>query len=307
MKHIKKLLRPVYYWYRKYFSEVGYVTRAINLRLSYLLGASLIRERKVLARRVTLAPQHSAMLEILKHNGGIKTNLHSFNIAPDILQVLKSKAEAFGNPTSEEIKKLREGKSKTYWLNTFDENDLAFAPVLAFATHKDILALVAAYLGEAPTLQEITYYYSPADMDPTKLIGSQGWHLDNEQPTKLKIFLSPFEMTLENGPTTFLPLSYSNSKLYKNYPNYFDEAQAQIFGVDISKRVPMLASPGEFYMADTSRVFHYGARAQTKPRWILIVTYAPVAHHLFPSGWRKHYTPEAKFADANAAILRQFS
>ncbi len=108
---------------------------------------------------------------------------------------------------------------------------------------------------------------------------------------------------MENGPTTFLPLADSNPAHYRNYPNYFDDTQASQFGIDISKRIPMLAKPGEFYMADTSRVFHYGARNQTKPRFILIITYGPVAHHRFPSGWQEFYTPNAKFADINGRII----
>lgn len=302
---MKRFLRPVYRFYRKYFSEVGYVTREVNLQLSRLLGAKWIAERKALAHVLPLYASRQPLLKQMISTGGIKVTLSDFGIGAEILDILKAKAEAFGTPSGEEIKKLREGKSKTYWLDLLDKDDPAYVPVLAFATHKDILALVAAYLGEVPTLQDITYYYSPAESADT-LIGSQGWHLDNEQPTKLKIFLSPFEMRLENGPTTFLPLDDSNPALYKNYPDYFDDTQAKQFGIDISKRIPMLAKPSEFYMADTSRVYHYGARNQTKPRFILIITYGPVTHHRFPSGWQGFYTPNAKFADANAKILRQF-
>lgn len=306
MKALKEAIRPAYNFYRKYFSEVGYVTRAVNLQLSHLLGAKLIAERKTLARSVKLDAAKQPLLQQLKNTGGIKLNLADFGISDDILQVLKTRAEAFGTPSGEEIKKLREGKSKTYWLDLLDKDDPAYAPVLALAMHKDILAFVANYLGEVPTLQDLTYYYSPAE-SADKLIGSQGWHLDNEQPTKLKIFLSPFEMTIENGPTTFLPLAESDPAFYRNYPNYFDDDQAKQFGINTSKRIPMLAKPSEFYMADTSRVFHYGARNQTKPRFILIITYGPVVHHRFPSGWMEFYTPNAKFADANAKILRQFT
>lgn len=291
--------------YRKYFSEVGYVTRAFNYSYTSLNQWNNIQARKRAAHALALDSQQQALVDILKAQGGVKTSLDAFGFSDDLIKTLRQQAEQFGEKTPEEIRALRGGASKTYWFDLFDKNNPAFAPLLDFACGKKIVSVIAGYLGQVPTLQYISFYYSPPNSGQDKLIGSQSWHFDNEHKRRLKIFLSPYDITPANGPTTFLPLAYSKPELYKNYPDYFNDAQAEQFGIDIKQKVEMTTQPGEFYMADTSRVFHYGCRNQTKSRWLAILSYGPVESHLRPKGWRELYNPLG-LMDENATILSQF-
>lgn len=256
----KRLLRAGFNAYRKYISEVGYVTRFFNYHYSrYSQRHEIIRRRR-LAAQAQVAPSLQPLLDRLRSDGGAKASLSSFCDAGALLGALQAKQSAIGEKTQEEIRVLRQGQSKTYWTNFFDVNDPAFAPLMDVLVHRDLLAVIAAYLQEVPLLMSVHFYYSPPGGDPARLIGSQGWHLDNEQRSKVKLFLSPHAMTMQNGPTTFLPAPFSDHGKYKNYPAYFDDEQAAAFGIDTAKRVPMLAAEGEFFLADTSRLFHYGAR-----------------------------------------------
>lgn len=304
-KSLKGVAKIGWRAYRKYFSEVGYVTRAINYSYTSLNQWNNIQARKKVAAALSLSPQQQNLVDELKANGGAKTSLQAFGFNDDLITSLRQQAGQFGEKTPEEIRALRGGASKTYWFDLFDKHTPASAPILNFACDKKILSVVAGYLGQVPTLQYISFYYSPPNSGQDKLIGSQSWHFDNEHKRRLKIFLSPYDITPENGPTTFLPLPYSKPELYKNYPDYFDDAQAESFGIDIKQKVQMTTKPGEFYMADTSRTFHYGCRNQTKSRWLVIISYGPVESHLRPKGWKELYNPTALTAE-NAAILGQF-
>lgn len=278
---LKKLLRPLYRFYKKYFSEVGYLTREVNYAISYLRHYPTISAQRRAATGIKLNPQEQALADMLTAQGAVKTNLQAFSIGPEIIESLTRQAKKFGTPTAEEISKMRQGASKTYWYDLFNPEEPDYFPLKALATHPRILAVITRYLGQEPTLQQIAFYYSPAgNAASDKLIGSQGWHLDNDMKKRAKIFISPFEMMAENGPTTYLPAPFSLQSRYNNYPDYFNDQDAQAFGIDISKRQEMLAQPGEFYFADTSRCYHYGARNQTLPRYLAIITYAPLQSHL---------------------------
>ena len=292
--------------YRRYFSEVGYLPRFFNYHYSAYRHRAAIYKRRALVSALPLTESGKNLLAKLQADGGAKTSFDELQIDNSVLSLLQNQMQERGEQSAETIKNSRKGQSKTYWTSVVDSTHAAYPALTEFATHPALLSVIAHYLGQVPLLLNIHFYYSPPALPSPELIGSQGWHLDNEQRTKIKLFLSPHEMTAENGPTTFLPLPYSDPKKYKNYPNYFDDVQARAFGIDISKRVEMLAEPGEFYLADTSRLFHYGARNQMRSRWLVILDYGPLENNLWPGKWQKYDGPGSPHVLENQKIIKQF-
>lgn len=298
----KNLLRDTYF---KYFSEVGYLRRDLHWQSSHRLGLEEIRQREALAQAITLNEFGKSTLALLNQQGYAKLRISDIPGLPNPVDYMAELVKNFGEPSHEEIMKQRSNKSKTYWTNIWQRPTGHFDPLQEFAMHPGVTSIIAKYLGQIPVLQEMAFYYSPPASAPTtQLVGSQGWHLDNEQRTKLKIFISPFEMTPDNGPTTFLPLGDSDQRLYKNYPGYFDDSQARQFGLNLANKKSMTATPGEFHLADTSRLFHYGSRDVKQARWLLIITYGPIECNLAEKNWRRIMHPAHACPEENAQIIR---
>ena len=51
-----------------------------------------------------------------------------------------------------------------------------------------LLQAAARYLGEVPILSYISLFFTPPGTE-NMMLGSQGWHRDNEQKRQMKIFL----------------------------------------------------------------------------------------------------------------------
>lgn len=266
-----------------YFSKYGRIPGAINYPLSVALQWPEIAARRKGAEALTLPAELASKLQELKAEGFCKLRLSDVVAdaeGSDLLRSLSSAAEVFGTPSHDFlIENLGVGKTKSYFYDIAKSNVEVRSKLEAFAKSPKAVALAAKYLGQMPLIESVSFIYSPPT-NATRLIAAQGWHLDREQKTKLKIFLSPFEVSASSGPTTLLPLKHSTGRPYPNFPGYFDDAEALAAGIAVHEKVQLLNDVGEFYMADTSRLFHYGARDQTQPRFLVIVSYCPLESRL---------------------------
>ena len=296
---LRRLFIPLRRVAKRYFSEVEYVSRFFNYSYSFVAQYSEISERRKLSSELQLSGDDASTLEALLKNSIAKLQVSAFFNQEDLLKTLEKKAKEFGEIGPDEVARHRAGFSKNYWVNLFNREDPEFKVLVDFAYQPRIIALVSKYLGQIPSVQRIDYFYSPPQEESKALIGSQSWHLDNDQRTRVKIFLSPYSVDKNCGPTTCLPLAESNHALYPNYPDYFNDDEGRKSGLNIDKKFEMVSVPGEFYMADTSKLFHYGARGQLKPRWLVIISYGPLESNLRPKGWRKN----SDFALENQRLL----
>ena len=59
------------------------------------------------------------------------------------------------------------------------------------------------------------------------------WHLDNHHDNIVRMFINPYDMTIENGATMIFPNKYQPVyDYYKRYP-YFTDEEAKKFGFNL--------------------------------------------------------------------------
>ena len=277
------LLRNLNLLNQAYFSKYGRIPGAINYPLSIILQRHEIAARKKGAHALLMPPELAEKLQELRTEGFCKLNLSDVVTdveATNLLDSLSCAAVEFGTPTHDDlVHKLGVRKTKSYFYDIANSNSGIKSKLEGFARSPKAIALAAKYLGQMPLIESVSFIYSPP-IDGTQLIAAQGWHLDREQKSKLKIFLSPYEVSVASGPTTLMPLRHSLGKKYPNFPAYFDDAEAMAAGIPVDEKVQLLNDVGELYMADTSKLFHYGARHQTMPRFLVIISYCPLESRL---------------------------
>lgn len=273
-----------------YFSKYGIIPGAINYPLSIVSQRYEIAVRKKAAEALHLPTELTAKLQELRKEGFCKLALSGLvadTAATELIDSLASAATEFGVPTHDDlIRNLGVAKTKSYFYDITKSNLEIKSKIEELARSPKAIALAAKYLGQMPLIESVSFIYSPP-IEGVKLIAAQGWHLDREQKSKLKIFLSPFRVSAASGPTTVLPLKHSIGKKYPNFPAYFDDAEARAAGIAVDEKVELLNDVGELYLADTSKLFHYGARHQTQPRFLVIISYCPLESRLRTRLWRQ--------------------
>lgn len=148
---------------------------------------------------------------------------------------------------------------------------------LDFATSPEIVGIIADYLGFVPVLSTMYLLAStPGEHEPAS---SQLFHLDTADTSQVKVFVYVRDVSAECGPLSILPvaasararkaLGYGIKK--RNYRVTDDEMYAI---VNRERDLKVLPYPkGTVVFADTSNCFHYGSRAQTGGRLVLMVQY----------------------------------
>jgi hypothetical protein len=272
-------LRKCRLLYVALFSKYGRVPGAINYLISAVLLRKQITESKKKAKELPMLSELGDKLHELKTEGFCKLKLNelvSHHEADSLIDSLIQTANEFGAPTHADlINKFGVQKTKSYFYDIAKKNQDIRERIMQFASGQKQIQLAAKYLGQMPLIEYVSYIYTPPTSG-TKLIAAQGWHLDRENKSKLKIFMSPFKISVSSGPTTLLSLKHSIGKPYPNYPWYFDDEEALAAGISVEDKIPLLSNVGELFMADTSKLFHYGARHQTQPRFLVIISYCPL-------------------------------
>jgi hypothetical protein len=284
MKNIHSLLKALVEYcrklYPKFFSEVGYITREINFFINRIMFINEIHARKKLKSNFKLTSHDLEIVKNLNEKGFVKLRLADFGGSNLVSDFCKKMALEYESTTLEQLKKMRLKASKYYWHNIYHGHSDVEDPIVTFVTHPRILAIASEYLGELPYIQELNFYHSPIYKEPRDLVGSQGWHLDNDKKRRLKIFYSPFEITSQHGPTTALSVKHSYKSKYPNYPGYFNDCDATHAGLPLNERIEFTTTPGEFYIADTSKCYHFGSRNNAEHRFLLIAGLGPIESFL---------------------------
>jgi hypothetical protein len=146
--------------------------------------------------------------------------------------------------------------------------------LLAFATSKDMIAIVSRYLGTVPTLADLRLWWSvPSDV-PKPPSESQKFHRDHEDYRQVKVFVNVRDIDADAGPFTLVPASVS-SRLADELPDPYGRVE----DADVLPRVQpedvivLTGQAGEAAMVDTCRCFHYGSRNDRKERLVLMLHY----------------------------------
>ena len=290
------VLHSIRWFWLRYFSETGLVSRRINYSLNVFIHRKVIQSSQSESRNYiaqSMVPDIvNFKLDELKRFGYTRistSELKSFQSHVQEMIDMLDPIIRLENRTIEEVCRDNLGKSKTYWVDLFKQRiaDNNFDAVERFLSCPEIIHIVAAYLDQIPILQELGFYYTPSTsirggQEPKNFVGSQNWHLDTDSPQRLKIFYSPLTIGNENGPTTILSAIETGKARYPRFPDYFTDRDAHTAGIDLSRVLTLSSGPEEFWMVDTSRCFHYGSRTTYGNRFLLIAGFVSLKSYLYP-------------------------
>ncbi len=322
---MKNILRSINRKYQKYFSNFGLFKIKINKIINSILFRNLIKLNNVFEKDFLDLKnnfKHNQIscfiksLDQLEKNGYTIMNLSDFNLRKDlsIKKFLIELSKNYEHMSYEEVKNenLKQFKTKSYWKELYKSNfnyqkHNFEDPIQDLILNEALNKIAFKYLKRQFFVQEINFYFSPKRKIKARnnaLIGSQGWHLDLNWDSQLKIFYSPFSMNSDCGPTTIYPAQLSSKLEYPNYPGYFNDLEAKEAGFDFKNVISMSTSPEEIFIADTSRCFHYGSRNAIKNRFLLIISLAPIPYNLSPYFIRKNLKSDFNFEYLNTEIRK---
>jgi hypothetical protein len=131
--------------------------------------------------------------------------------------------------------------------------------------------MAAKYLGEIPQIMMCDFLYTPAT-NITKLTDSMLWHIDASHHNDFRIFINPFDIGLDNGPTMAFPNKYTKEWYDKSHR--VSDEQMKSSGVDFNEITHIVGKSGTMGIVDTCTNFHCGSRS-TKPRYLALLTFFP--------------------------------
>lgn len=164
-----------------------------------------------------------------------------------------------------------------YWL--YSQDDALNSPYIQkLATDPAILATAQEYLGVVPILTKIDVWYSMASKD-SSAADFQGWHVDYNCLKSIKLFVFLSNVTLLNGPHTFVANTHNDFGLLRK-----DSLRADVRDQKVSEdlvkeyygedRIVQLTGPrGTVLLEDTHGV-HRGAKVVQGHRVMMQIEYA---------------------------------
>jgi hypothetical protein len=161
--------------------------------------------------------------------------------------------------------------------------------ILRLALDPGLLRLVSDYLGTLPVIENIYLWFSPNEQNVDG--SSQFHHLDGQDVRTLQLFVNIEDVDEDSGPLTALSatateriahaISYRKNEIAKRVPDEIVERY-----VDEATDVHVLAGPSRnAWIVDTDRCFHYGSRAGTRPRRLLVLQYYSPFAFVLPRRW----------------------
>lgn len=153
-----------------------------------------------------------------------------------------------------------------------NKNNKKSEKLFKLASNKEIVSLVAKYLGMLPSITFSAYWYTPFLDKPSQ--GSQLLHLDHEEFKQLKMFIYCSDVKLENGPMHII--NKMDSKVIQKKTNYTTAAENKRISDESvnTYKIQNFSGPKKrIFVVDTSSCFHFGGRVTSGDRLVGIVQY----------------------------------
>jgi hypothetical protein len=209
-------------------------------------------------------------------------------IVPDLLGPAVGEASALLDASDIDGLRSREPDRHLYTLPLGGRLEPDSA-VLRLALAPQVLRTVSDYLGTLPVIENIMLWYSPNErnVDGT----SQFHHLDGQDVRTLQLFVALEDVSDDNGPLTAVSaavseriarvVAYRKNEVTKRIP---DDIVSRYASDQADFHV--LAGPrGSAWLVDTDRCFHFGSRAGTRPRRMLVIQYYSPFAFVLPRRW----------------------
>jgi hypothetical protein len=180
--------------------------------------------------------------------------------------------------------------------------------ILRLALALDLVRAIGDYIGTVPVLEDVMLWYSPNEK---MLAGSsQYYHLDGQDTRTLQLFVHLDDVTDENGPLTAISAAVSEN-IARRIRYRKNEVDKRV-GDDIvdraltsrDDRVVITGPTGTAHLVDTDRCFHFGSRAGTKPRLMLVIQYYSPFAFVLPGAWSSAL-PFSRYAHAGFTDLER--
>jgi hypothetical protein len=174
------------------------------------------------------------------------------------------------------------------------------APALFdLALSDEVLQIASDYLGEVPVLMRIKLWWTPVN---TKMSGSQFYHRDGldwyRRQAKFLVVMN--DVGPDCGPFTFLPADISQ-RIGASLGRGVDQERVtdeQIFShAKESDQISLMGPAGTGGVVDSSRCFHYGARARGGERLMIVFNFMPSIEVQKPRPLRRTEAFRKRFGD----------
>jgi hypothetical protein len=269
------------------------ISRKLNLFLAKKLkvprvqAIRIARTVNILAKPFTQIQRRRAAEEIVRQRAGTKPAVtvdkkegYSFTSPKEVPEIAGAIAEAQGiyraAAEKQALERVEGGTSRKAFMMQAAEGAAMnrYTDIMRAAVARPLLDAVTEYLGEVPILGNVTIMVSVPN---NSQVGSQLYHLDFADEKQVKLFIYVDEVTLDNGPFTFTPISVTN-ELIKAYS--YDRGRLTIDEVEkavgANKEIQVTGPAGTALLCDTSRCLHYGSNRNKTTRIVLLIQY--VAH-----------------------------
>ncbi len=173
------------------------------------------------------------------------------------------------------IEKPANQRKRDFLVQLAGDADLMARPKIAeFVLSEEILSLASHYLGQVPLLSRFDMWWSPVN---ASLSESQFYHYDGEDETQLKVILYLNRVDEETGPFTLL--SAQDSEKVKSTKVFAQRRSERLDDVRVESTVGrdavvrIMGPAGTLAACDTGRCLHYGSRAKSRDRFILMAQF----------------------------------
>ncbi|MFO0990568.1 MAG: phytanoyl-CoA dioxygenase family protein [Hyphomicrobiales bacterium] len=269
------------------------ISRKLNLFLAKKLkvprvqAIRIARTVNILAKPFTQIQRRRAADEIIRRRAGSKPAVaidkqegYAFTSpkeVPEISGAIAQASEIYRAAAEKQaLERVEGGTSRKAFMMQAAEGAAMnrYTDIMRAAVARPVLDAVAEYLGEVPILGNVTIMVSVPN---NTQVGSQLYHLDFADEKQIKLFIYVDEVTQDNGPFTFTPISVTN-ELIKAYG--YDRGRLTIDEVEkavgTEKEIQVTGPAGTALLCDTSRCLHYGSNRNKTTRIVLLIQY--VAH-----------------------------
>lgn len=295
---IKKNLKKIYYLRTNFLSDHGFFNRNLNSYRAKLRDDFDLKKRKeCLANFKDLNSNnidYKTALKISKdldEEGSSTVDLSSISNDKELLSYLKNKTKSFYDFNEDQWKKAindelkkKELKDtyggKIFWLDLYKTGQIN-NPIVKLCLNETLLYSISKYMGVAPKLEFIRLVMNPPSFkNDSDMYGSRIFHIDTTFKNMVKVFINPFEMSVENGPTFFLHKKYTRLKHFRTFPQPIPDKELELFAPQYKNDLKStIGKPGKAFIVDVAKCLHQGGRC-VLPRALLLISYVSPDHYM---------------------------
>ena len=286
---MKKIVSKIFKRIGIYIKKPGDIFRFGSPRFRGIYTSlSIIFRKKEMRERFFNAKDDSA--SELKTSGF--TKIQHAEILSDEFRDLLDAAIKYSNEKIDHYleTKKQNSISKIYLQSCINRNEFfKDDPLISLALSDWIVSKASSYLNMIPIVGSIQVWYSPNESKIEE--GSQFFHLDYADVNQCKVFINLDTIDEDSGPLTFVPKEKSE-KITKSINYKLSNKDIRISDDVVLKHcdkkewIKSTGEKGDILMVDSSRCIHFGSRAASKPRRILMIQYITPFSFTLPLNYR---------------------